>query len=118
VTVWGLRDLLSGVDDQRDSLVTIRAGAGGVDAEDFTYMLFRMAAITILKAKLLACSRATEPTGADPVERDQVRSYVLQPHPMVRDLRTGVASGNPTGVFDGDIDAFIEAGVRRRRAGR
>jgi peptide chain release factor 2 len=44
----------------------------------------------------------------------QIRSYVLQPYQMVKDLRTGVESGNPTAVLDGDIDAFIEAALAQR----
>lgn len=44
----------------------------------------------------------------------QIRSYVLQPYQMVKDLRTGVESGNPSAVLDGDLDAFIEAGLAHR----
>ena len=39
-----------------------------------------------------------------------MRSYVLQPYQMVKDLRTEHEVGNPAAVFDGDIDDFIEAG--------
>ncbi|HEX2222560.1 MAG TPA: peptide chain release factor 2 [Candidatus Limnocylindria bacterium] len=45
---------------------------------------------------------------------NQIRSYVLQPYTMVKDLRTGVESSNPTGVLDGDIDPFIEGYLRSR----
>jgi len=44
----------------------------------------------------------------------QIRSYVLQPYQMVKDIRTGVESGNPAGVLDGDIDRFIEAALSVR----
>ena len=37
----------------------------------------------------------------------QIRSYVLQPYTMVKDLRTNVETGNTTAVLDGDIDRFI-----------
>ena len=44
----------------------------------------------------------------------QIRSYVLQPYQLVKDLRTGVESTNPTAVLDGDIDRFIEAALAER----
>lgn len=47
----------------------------------------------------------------------QIRSYVVQPYQMVKDLRTEVESGNVTGVLDGQIDEFIEGYLRWRRAG-
>ena len=47
----------------------------------------------------------------------QIRSYVLQPYQMVKDLRTGVETGNAQGVLDGDIDAFLEASLASKIAG-
>jgi peptide chain release factor 2 len=44
----------------------------------------------------------------------QLRSYVLQPYQLVKDLRTGVTSGTPSSVLDGDIDPFIEAALAQR----
>ena len=47
----------------------------------------------------------------------QIRSYVLQPYQMVKDLRTGVETGNPNAVLDGDIDRFLAAALAQRIAG-
>ena len=44
----------------------------------------------------------------------QIRSYVLQPYQLVKDVRTGVESTNPSAVLDGDIDRFIEAALAER----
>lgn len=44
----------------------------------------------------------------------QIRSYVLQPYQMVKDLRTSVEKGNAQGVLDGDIDDFLEAALAAR----
>jgi peptide chain release factor 2 len=47
----------------------------------------------------------------------QIRSYVLQPYQMVKDLRTGVESGNPSAVLDGDLDEFMAAALAARVKG-
>ena len=44
----------------------------------------------------------------------QIRSYVLQPYQLVKDLRTGTQSTNPDAVLDGEIDPFIESWLRWR----
>ena len=41
----------------------------------------------------------------------QIRNYVLHPYKMVKDLRTGIESGNPQAVLDGDLDQFLEAAL-------
>ena len=46
---------------------------------------------------------------------DQMRSYVLHPYQMVKDLRTEEETGNTAAVLDGDIDSLIEAGIRWRK---
>ena len=79
-------------------------------------------AMNVLKAKLLAVKRAEEQAKMDALRGDvagswgdQMRSYVLHPYQMVKDLRTEHETGNPSAVFDGDIDPFIEAGIRWRK---
>ena len=47
----------------------------------------------------------------------QIRSYVLQPYQMVKDLRTGVSTSNTAGVLDGDIDQFTEAALAQKAFG-
>ncbi len=47
----------------------------------------------------------------------QIRSYVLQPYQMVKDLRTAVESSNPSAVLDGDIDLFLEASLAHKLDG-
>ena len=82
----------------------------------------KASAMVILKAKLLVMKKAEEAAELKDLKGDvmatwgdQMRNYVLNPYQMVKDLRTGYEVGNPQAVFDGDIDAFIEAGIRWRR---
>jgi peptide chain release factor 2 len=82
----------------------------------------KASAMVILKAKLLALKKAEEAAHIKELKGDvmaswgdQMRSYVLNPYQMVKDLRTNHESGNPQAVLDGEIDAFIEAGIRWRR---
>ena len=82
----------------------------------------KASAMVILKAKLLAKKREEEKAHLDELRGDvqgswgdQMRSYVLHPYQMVKDLRTEFEVGNPSSVFDGDIDGFLEAGIRWRR---
>lgn len=79
----------------------------------------RDTAMNMLKARLYEAelqrreeaAAATEATKSDIGWGHQIRSYVLQPYQMVKDLRTSVESGNPTAVLDGDIDPFLEASL-------
>ncbi len=82
----------------------------------------KASAMVILKAKLLALKKAEEKAHLDELRGDvqaswgdQMRNYVLNPYQMVKDLRTEFESGNPQSVLDGDIDGFLEAGIRWRR---
>jgi len=47
---------------------------------------------------------------------DQMRSYVLAPYQMVKDLRSEFEVNNPSAVFDGDLDGFLQAGIRWRKS--
>ena len=44
----------------------------------------------------------------------QIRSYVLQPYQLVKDLRNKTESTNPSSVLDGNIDEFIEEGIKNK----
>jgi peptide chain release factor 2 len=82
-------------------------------------------AIKVLKARLL--ERALEEKEAEMqalkgehVEAgwgNQIRSYVLHPYQMVKDLRTGHETGNTTAVLDGDLDTFMTAELERLATG-
>ena len=44
----------------------------------------------------------------------QIRSYVLQPYQLVKDLRNRIESTNPSSILDGNIDQFIEGGIKNK----
>lgn len=62
-------------------------------------------------------SQATNDAKTDIGWGHQIRSYVLHPYRMVKDLRTGVEKGNADAVLDGDLDDFLRAALARRIAG-
>jgi peptide chain release factor 2 len=79
-------------------------------------------AMGILQAKLLERQRQEEQAKIDALKGDssgswgnQMRSYVLHPYQMVKDLRTEQETGNTQAVLDGEIDEFIASGIRWRR---
>ena len=81
----------------------------------------KVSAMRVLQAKLLERKRLEERAEMDALKSDagsswgnQMRSYVLHPYQMVKDLRTEYEVGNPAAVLDGDIDGFLEAGIRWR----
>ena len=85
----------------------------------------RAAALRVLQSRLLVLRHEEEQAKKKELAGDvkaswgdQMRSYVLQPYQMVKDLRTEFESGNPQAVFDGDIDGFINAGIRWRKNGQ
>ncbi|MEZ7003293.1 peptide chain release factor 2 [Streptomyces sp. SCSIO 75703] len=82
----------------------------------------RATAMNVLQAKLLERRRQEEQAKMDALKGDggnswgnQMRSYVLHPYQMVKDLRTEHEVGNPESVFNGEIDGFLEAGIRWRK---
>ena len=82
----------------------------------------KASAMAILKARLLVIKKAEEEAHLKELKGDvaaswgdQMRNYVLNPYQIVKDLRTGYEVGNTAAVFDGDLDGFIEAGIRWRR---
>ncbi|MFF0202123.1 peptide chain release factor 2 [Streptomyces sp. NPDC005017] len=78
-------------------------------------------AMNVLQAKLLERQRQEERAKMDALKDggsswgNQMRSYVLHPYQMVKDLRTEFEVGNPQSVLDGEIDGFLEAGIRWRK---
>jgi peptide chain release factor 2 len=79
----------------------------------------------MLKARLYELELQKQQEKADAVNAKktdigwghQIRSYVLQPYQLVKDLRTGFTSTNPSGVLDGDLDDFIQASLAHKIKG-
>jgi peptide chain release factor 2 len=85
----------------------------------------RAAALRVLQSRLLLLKQAEENAEKKAMAGDvkaswgdQMRSYVLNPYQMVKDLRTEHEVGNPSAVLDGEIDDFIDAGIRWRADNR
>ncbi|WP_288801528.1 peptide chain release factor 2 [uncultured Corynebacterium sp.] len=83
----------------------------------------KASAMRVLQAKLLERKRLEERAEMDALKGDgsnswgnQMRSYVLHPYQMVKDLRTNFEVNDPSKVLDGDLDGFLEAGIRWRMA--
>jgi peptide chain release factor 2 len=84
----------------------------------------KASAMAVLQAKLLERRRQEQQARMDALKGDstgswgnQMRSYVLHPYQMVKDLRTEHETGNTAAVLDGEIDEFIESGIRWRVQG-
>ena len=86
----------------------------------------RATAWNMLKARLyeLELEKQEAKANADAASKTdvgwghQIRSYVLQPYQLVKDLRTGMTSGTPDDVLDGALDPFMEASLAQRLSGR
>ena len=100
----------------------IPTGIIAASTQDRSQHRNRAIAMEMLKARLYelelrkreAISDATEAGKTDIGWGHQIRSYVLQPYQMVKDLRTGVEKGNPAAVLDGDLDEFMAAALALR----
>jgi peptide chain release factor 2 len=84
----------------------------------------KASALRVLQSRLLEIRRTEEEAtkkqlagDATASWGDQMRSYVLAPYQMVKDLRTNFEVNNPDAVFDGDLSGFIAAGIRWRKTG-
>ena len=85
----------------------------------------RASAMAMLKARLYEAELQKREAAAEAVEAaktdigwgHQIRSYVLQPYQMVKDLRTGVQTSDTGAVLDGDLDQFLEASLSHRLKG-
>jgi peptide chain release factor 2 len=82
----------------------------------------KAAALRVLQSRLLEKARQEREARLNALKGDggnswgsQMRSYVLHPYQMVKDLRTDYEVSNPEAVFDGDIDGFIDSGIRWRK---
>jgi len=81
----------------------------------------KAAALKVLQARLMLRKKEEERAEMDALKDggsswgNQMRSYVLHPYQMVKDLRTEFEVGNPSAVLDGEIDGFLEAGIRWRK---
>ncbi len=111
-----------------DSAVRITHGPSGIVVQcqnERSQHKNRATALNMLKARLYeqelqkreAEAQAEAAAKTDIGWGHQIRSYVLQPYQMVKDLRTGIESPTPSDVLDGDLDAFMAAALAARVRG-
>ena len=106
-------------------LTHIPTGIAVVCQNDRSQHRNRAQAWQMLRARLydLELKKREEKAAADQAAKTdigwghQIRSYVLQPYQMVKDLRTGTTSSNPAGVLDGDLDPFMGAALAQKAFG-
>ena len=100
----------------------IPTGIIAASTQDRSQHRNRAIAMEMLKARLYelelrkreAVNAATEAGKTDIGWGHQIRSYVLQPYQLVKDLRTNVEKGNPAAVLDGELDEFMAAALAQR----
>jgi len=106
-------------------LTHVPTGIAVVSQGDRSQHKNRATAWNMLRAKLYEMElkkREAEAAAEQAAKTDigwghQIRSYVLQPYQLVKDLRTGVSSGTPQEVLDGDLDEFMQAALAQRAYG-
>ena len=114
--------------NRTDSAVRITHEPSGIVVQcqnDRSQHKNRATAMSMLKARLYeaelkrreAAAQAEHQAKTDIAWGHQIRSYVLQPYQMVKDLRTGVEKGNAQGVLDGDLDPYLEASLAQKIIG-
>ncbi|MES2709968.1 MAG: peptide chain release factor 2 [Pseudomonadota bacterium] len=100
----------------------IPTGIVAASTQDRSQHKNRAIAMEMLKARLYELELRKREAVTDAIEAGktdigwghQIRSYVLQPYQMVKDLRTGIEKGNPAAVLDGDLDPFMAAALASR----
>jgi peptide chain release factor 2 len=100
----------------------IPTGVVAASTQDRSQHRNRVIAMEMLKARLYELELRKREAVADGIEAGktdigwghQIRSYVLQPYQLVKDLRTGVEKGNPAAVLDGELDEFMAAALAQR----
>lgn len=111
------------VTDSAVRLTHLPTGVAVVCQAERSQLQNRARAMAILKARLAELARQERQEHLDEIRGDQdeaawgrqIRSYVLQPYQMIKDLRTNLEVGNVQGVLDGDLDPFVEAYLQWRR---
>lgn len=111
--------------DSAVRITHIPTGIAVASQQERSQIKNRAIAWSMLKARLyeLELKKREEKASAEAAGKTeigwghQIRSYVLQPYQLVKDLRTGAQSTNPPAVLDGDIDAFIESALAQRIKG-
>jgi len=114
--------LIESTDDSAVRITHLPTGLVVSMQDEKSQIQNRAAAMRVLQSRLLLLKQQEEDAKKKELAGDvkaswgdQMRSYVLNPYQMVKDLRTNFEVGNPDSVFDGDIDGFIDAGIRWRK---
>ena len=99
-----------------NTVVACQAGRSQHQNREMAWKMLRARLYELELQKREAAAQALADAKTDIGWGHQIRSYVLQPYQMVKDLRTNVEVNDPSKVLDGDLDGFLEAGIRWRTA--